>query len=117
MNMPRFSFLEQIFTRQERKALVFILAVGFSGLGIRACQKIWPASDPDKRSPAALHVSVNRANEAELTALPGIGPITAQRILEMRQQGGRFVALRDLLKVKGVSPKTLEKLQGILTFD
>ena len=113
----RSGFWEQLFTRQERKALAFILAVGFFGLGVRVCQKVWPVSNPNQRSPAALHISVNRANEAELTALPGIGPVTARRILQMRQQDGRFITSRDLLKVKGISPKTLEKLQGILTFD
>ncbi|MBI3312033.1 MAG: helix-hairpin-helix domain-containing protein [Candidatus Omnitrophica bacterium] len=108
--------LEAIFTKQERQALAFLLAVGFLGLGIRACQKFQAAGKPAE-SFVSLRVAVNRANEAELVALPGIGPVTARRILEERRRGGRFVTARDLLRVKGISAKTLEKIHRLVTFD
>lgn len=106
--------LEAIFTRQERVALAFVLAAALLGLGVRACQKSWPASHSEAPQ---RHISVNRAGEAELTALPGIGPVTARRIVEDRRRGGRFVTLRDLLRVKGISAKTLERLHGLIAFD
>ena len=107
--------LESIFTKQERVALAFLLAAGFVGLGVLAWQRVRPPAM--ELSAGALRISVNRAGEAELTALPGIGPVTARRIAEERNRGGRFVTARDLLRVKGISAKTLEKLRGLVTFD
>lgn len=108
--------LESVFTKQERTALAFILAAGFLGLGVLACRKIWKTSDA--QTPAAvLRVSMNRASEAELVALPGIGPVTARRLIEERSRGGRFVTTKDLLRVKGISAKTLQRLNGLIAFD
>ena len=112
MKLP---FLEAVFTKQERTALAFMLAAGFLGLGVLAWQRVRPPAM--ELSAEALRVSVNRAGEAELTALPGIGPVTARRILEERRRDGQFVTARDLLRVKGISAKTLEKLRGLVTFD
>lgn len=108
--------LEAIFTKQERAALAFVLAAGFLGLGVQACRKIWRAPDWETRA-STLRVSVNRADEAELTALPGIGPALAERITEDRKLHGRFLTLKDLARVKGVTPKTLEKIKGLVRFD
>ena len=62
-------------------------------------------------------VSVNRAEAAELVALPGIGPVMAERILQDRKMHGRFLTLSDLKRVKGVTPKVLEKVKGLVRFD
>jgi competence ComEA-like helix-hairpin-helix protein len=51
-------------------------------------------------------VPVNHATQAELEALPGIGPTLAQRIIA----GRPYHRLEDLDRVKGIGPKTLEKL-------
>ncbi len=112
---PRPPLLEALFTRQERMALAFLLAVGFLGLGVRVFQK-GPASTPQRiESPHV--VSVNRADIPELTALPGIGPVTARRIVEYRKQHSRFLTLADLKRVKGITSKTLAKLKGYVRFD
>ena len=62
-------------------------------------------------------VSVNRVSVPELAALPGIGPVLAERILQDRKLHGRFLTLTDLKRVKGITPKALEKLQRYLRFD
>lgn len=46
-------------------------------------------------------VHLNTATAAELTALPGVGDITAQRILEYRAAHG-FASIEDVMKVKGI---------------
>ncbi len=52
-------------------------------------------------------VPVNRATQAELEALPGIGPTLAQRIIA----GRPYRSIKDLDRVKGIGPKTLERLE------
>lgn len=104
----------EIFTRQERMALAFLIAVGFLGLGVGAWRKMAPAS----AAPAARQeVRANYAEAAELAALPGIGPAMAQRIVEDRGRRGFFLMPEDLARVKGISPKVLKKLKGWIRFD
>ena len=55
-------------------------------------------------------VDINRAAQAELETLPGIGPAMARRIIDYREQNGAFLSPEDLTKVKGIGEKTLEKL-------
>lgn len=55
-------------------------------------------------------VNINAASAKELQTLPGIGPVTAQRILDYRTDKGPFASLDDLLKVKGLGQNTLQKI-------
>lgn len=61
-------------------------------------------------------VNVNTASPEELETLPGIGEVLAQRIVEYREAHGPFKSPEDLLKIKGIGPKTLEKFRDRITF-
>jgi len=60
---------------------------------------------------AIKRIDVNSANAAELDLLPGIGPALASRIITERQENGAFGSVEDLARVKGIGPKTVEKLR------
>jgi comEA protein len=60
------------------------------------------------------NVDINSADKALLTALPGIGPVTADAILAYRQDNGKFKSIDELTKVKGIGDKTLAKLKPYL---
>jgi competence protein ComEA len=62
-------------------------------------------------------VVLNTATAVELTRLPRIGPKKAQAIVELRQRLGRFKKPSDLLRVKGIGVKTLQKLMPHLVLD
>ena len=67
--------------------------------------------DRAPRQHAQFQVDINAADWPELTQLPDIGETLARRIVESRDQGGPFLTHDDLRRVKGIGPKTLEKLR------
>ena len=50
-----------------------------------------------------------------LEALPGIGELLAQRIVDYRSENGPFRRIEDLLKVSGIAPATFEKIKDYIT--
>lgn len=59
-------------------------------------------------------VDINTADKTLLTALPNIGPVTADAIIAYRQTNGNFKSINELTKVKGIGEKTLAKLKPYL---
>ncbi|MGB8493268.1 MAG: helix-hairpin-helix domain-containing protein [Candidatus Acidiferrum sp.] len=68
-----------------------------------------------KKKPPVHPVNLNSASAAELQQVPGIGPSTAEKILQMRKSYGAFKSVDDLLAIKGIGPKRLEKMRKYLT--
>lgn len=56
-------------------------------------------------------VDLNTATATELESLPGVGPATAQAILDQRRRVGRFRSVDDLLDVRGIGPSKLAALR------
>ncbi len=63
----------------------------------------------------AAPVDLNTADATALENLPGVGPATAQAILDWRQQNGRFQSVDDLLDVTGIGDKKLERMRDAVT--
>jgi competence ComEA-like helix-hairpin-helix protein len=68
-----------------------------------------------QKQPPSKPIDLNLANVKELQELPGVGPVTAQRIIELRQKSGRFKRVEDLLAVRGISQKKLDALRPYVT--
>lgn len=71
-------------------------------------------SSGKKIPPAEGSVSLNTGSQAELERLPGVGPATAQKILEYRRENGGFTSIEELLAVKGIGPKKMEAMRKYL---
>src|SRR5262245_15702724 len=59
-------------------------------------------------------VHLNSATLADLDALPGVGPVTAQKILEYRQQHGAFGSVDELDAIPGIGPKRMDQLRDLV---
>jgi competence protein ComEA len=64
--------------------------------------------------PASL-LNLNTATAADLDGLPGIGPVLAQRIVDYRDQQGRFTAVDQLDDVPGIGPAIADRLAKLVT--
>jgi competence ComEA-like helix-hairpin-helix protein len=60
-------------------------------------------------------VNINTADSIPLQLVPGIGPSTAEKILQMRKSYGSFKSVNELTAIRGIDPKRLEKMRKYLT--
>ena len=74
----------------------------------RAARGDMPAKPTGMKKDVGGPVDVNRADAEELQHLPGVGPVTAGRIIEARKTNP-FKSVDDLRRVPGIGPKTLDK--------
>jgi competence protein ComEA len=102
-------------------ALAVLILVAATALVVHTLSKVKPGSDSEISSDRAQELNrplnLNRAGEAELRLLPGVGPTLAQRIVEHRQKNGRFRSVDDLRLVPGIGKVTFERLSPRVTVD
>jgi competence protein ComEA len=72
------------------------------------------ASPPAAGSAPSAPLDLNTATAEQLEALPGIGPVTAQKILDYRQAHGAFRSVAELEGVPGIGPAHMAQLKGLV---
>jgi competence ComEA-like helix-hairpin-helix protein len=128
-------------TGTERKVILFLVVTLLAGGGIRLYQASYPsaplfdyhASDstfaalsaaPDDSSDGTIKeekldasgkLNINTATKRQLLDLPGVGEVTANRILTLRAETGKFSTIDDLRAIKGMSKKKIEILKPLIT--
>jgi competence protein ComEA len=65
-------------------------------------------------TPAAGPVHLGTATAEQLDSLPSVGPVTAQKIIDYRQQHGGFSSVEELDAVPGIGPARMEQLKGLV---
>jgi competence protein ComEA len=73
-----------------------------------------PSPSATKPALTDQSISINSASPQELDRLPGVGPATAANIVAYREGNGGFQSIDDLMAVKGIGPKKLEKMRRYL---
>jgi competence protein ComEA len=66
-------------------------------------------------TPSGDLININTASAEVLATLPGIGPTTAQRIVDYRTENGPFARIEDLLNVAGIGPATFDNISTLIT--
>lgn len=82
------------------------------GLGPSTVADLAPWLRLPATCPPADPVDLNTASAADLEALPGIGPVTAARIVVDRDERGPYRTLDELIRVDGIGPATVEGLRA-----
>ncbi len=70
----------------------------------------------DKLAEGDPPIDINRATAADLMRIPGVGEVTADRIIDCRDKNGPFRAVADLERVGGIGKKKAEKIGGYVVF-
>jgi len=83
-------------------------------LHLSLCFVLLAVSSATKKPPTRP-ININTADSVQLQLVPGIGPSTAEKILQMRKSYGAFKSVNDLMAIRGLGPKRIEKMRKYLT--
>jgi competence protein ComEA len=93
-------------------AAINLAAPVADGMQVLVPRRVAAAGHP---AAAAGRPSLSSATLAELDALPGVGPVTAQKILDYRAQHGGFRSVDDLDAIPGIGPARIDQLRDLVT--
>lgn len=62
-------------------------------------------------------VNINTADKEALSSLPGVGPVTAERIIEYREKNEPFKNIEEVTKIKGIGEKTFQKIKDLIVVE
>ena len=101
-------------TRRAQLSLVNLAAPLADGVQIVVPARVPGAGGGAAAAQPSGPVHLNTATLEDLDALPGIGPVTAQKILDFRQQHGAFSSVDELDAIPGIGPARLDQLRDLV---
>jgi competence protein ComEA len=105
-------------TRRADLSLVNLAAPVSDGTQVVVPRRVPPAAAGNGGTSAAPApsgpVHLNTATVEQLDELPGVGPVTAQKIVDWRDQHGAFSSVDDLDAIPGIGPARLEQLRELV---
>jgi competence protein ComEA len=104
-------------TRRADRAAVNLAATVADGQQVVVPRRgrVGPVSTGGAATPTSGPIDLNSATTEQLDALPGVGPVTAQKIVDYRQEHGPFTSVDQLDAISGIGPTRIENLRGQVT--
>jgi competence protein ComEA len=99
---------------QRIYGLVLVLALLCAAAPLGAIEQASSKKGATTAITAEAPLNINTATAADLERLPGIGPATAQRVIEFREKNGAFKKVEDLMHVRGIGEKTFLTLKPLI---
>lgn len=96
-------------SNRSQNALFIVLVLLGGGTFVMRLRENWQKVGLDRKP--EFRLDLNRADEAELKLLPGVGEHTAEKIAAKRTEVGRFSSIDDLQKVDGIGEKRTDQLR------
>lgn len=125
MKKPRLSILVAVTLLFAVFTLGFFLgrngSHGSVELSVPAAMQTLPPQStcPEPTTPETVAVTfpidINRADAEQLTALPGVGEVLANRIVAYREENGSFLSTQELQNVDGIGEKRLDAILDLIT--
>ena len=132
-----------IFTQQEKLIIKFLLGVimlgivvtgyrhwfgesvpsaekeilAFQAAAVRVAEEKEKNPNENRKNHLLKSVNINTSDKADIMTIPRIGPVTAERIILHREDHGLYNSVEELLNVKGIGPKTLEKIRTYIKIE
>lgn len=95
-------------TAEQPQAVINSPAVRTAGIELDVAGETAVATDSEI-------VNINTADVAQLDTLPGIGPSTAEKIVEYRDSNGPFATIDEIMSVSGIGPAKFEQIESFIT--
>jgi comEA protein len=105
----------------NRSALVLVAALVFASSSLLAQSKPQGAGGKATKPPVTATVvstevvNLNSATAAQIASLPGIGPKTAELVVQYRTKNGPFKKIEEVMNVRGIGEKSFLKIKDQLT--
>ncbi len=96
-----------MYMRKSINSILILLAMTLAATGVLAADN----------SDAPGVVNINTADASQIAFLPRVGPKTAERVIQFREEHGPFDRPTDLMQVKGIGDKTFELLSQYIVVE
>lgn len=107
-----------MFTRQERKVILFLMSTALIGLGADFIIKINPQAKKFIRTDEIIaKININKAGFEDLVQIKGISPKLARSIIAYRDKYGFFRELEGLKEIKGIGEVRYGKIKDCFTLE
>ena len=98
-------------TKEERRVILFVLALALAGMGIQVLMKRIPGARKELYLRNLGKIDLNSCRAELLETIPGIGKTSSRRIIEYRERNAGFTDLDELANIKGFKKKLIPQMK------